>query len=109
MEPTASQLLMAIHAASDEITALRGAQLTRQDVTEAIKEGIRSATSDPEVWSGTILAIQAHARAEAGGWLFGGIRAVLSKIGWILLVGGAVYLIGGWAGLAALWKAGMRP
>lgn len=109
MEPTAAQLLAAIQATSDDVEALRGDTLTSKMVSRAVAEGIKSAMSDPEVWSAAVMAIQAHAKSEAGGWLFGGLRAILSRVGWILVIGGGVWLVGGWSALAALWKSGAHP
>lgn len=73
----------------------------------AVAEGIRDAVSDPQLWAAAIVAIQQHAKAEAGGWLFGGIRAALSRLAWVLVIGLSVYLLGGWSALVAFFKAGI--
>lgn len=95
--------IMALRSAAD---AARNEALTVDAIGEAVSEGIRIAVSDPDVWGAAIEAMQSHAKAEAGGWLFGWVKALLSKAALILVVGGGIYLIGGWAALAALFKAG---
>lgn len=81
-------------------------QLTEAKLREAVAAGIREAVSDPELWSQMLKAVQQHAQQEAGGWLFGGIKAALSKLSWFVVIGVAVYLLGGWTGLVAVLKSG---
>ena len=80
--------------------------LTEDQLREAVAQGIREAVSDPELWTQMLKAVQAHAQQEAGGWLFGGIKAALSKIAWVVVLGTGIYLLGGWAGLVAFLKSG---
>ena len=80
--------------------------LTEDKLREAVAQGIREAVSDPELWTQMLKAVQAHAQQEAGGWLFGGIKAALSKIAWVVVLGTGIYLLGGWTGLAAFLKSG---
>jgi hypothetical protein len=86
------------------VAAVRGEMLISGDIAVAVRDGIRAAMSDPDVWSAAVEAIQIHAKSQAGGWLFGGIKAMVSKILWVLLIGGGVYALGGWAALTALMK-----
>lgn len=106
MEPTASQLMAEVQALRRDTDAARNEALTVDVIGEAVSEGIRIAVSDPDVWAAALEAMQMHAKAEAGGWLFGGIKALISKLAWILVIGTGVYLVGGWAALVALFKAG---
>lgn len=80
--------------------------LTEDKLREAVAQGIREAVSDPELWTQMLKAVQAHAQQEAGGWLFGGIKAALSKIAWVVVLGTGIYLLGGWTGLGAFLKSG---
>ena len=80
--------------------------MTEEQLKAAVAQGIREAVSDPELWTQMLKAVQAHAQQEAGGWLFGGIKAALSKIAWIFVIGFGIYLLGGWTGLVAFLKSG---
>lgn len=81
-------------------------EITEDKLREAVAQGIREAVSDPELWSQMLIAVRSHAQKEAGGWLFGGIKAALSKAAWIVVIGTGVYLLGGWTALVALVKGG---
>lgn len=105
MEPSASKILEELQRTHDSVIDMRGEMLIADEVAAAVRDGIRAAVSDPAVWSAAIAAMQTHARAEAGGWLFGGIKAMLSKAFWIMLIGAGVYAVGGWSALVALVKA----
>jgi hypothetical protein len=76
-----------------------------EKLAEAVVQGNLRTVSDPAFWSAIGIAIQKHARDQAGGWLFGGIRVALSKLGWFMLIGLIVYMLGGWSALLALWKS----
>jgi hypothetical protein len=109
MEPTAKQVLDAVLIAQDRITAMHGQALRTEDVSAAVADGIRTAVSDPNLWASAVVAMQTHAKAEAGGWLIGMVKAALSKALLFGVVGLAVYSIGGWAALAALFKTTTTP
>jgi hypothetical protein len=106
MEPTQTQILEAVLQLQDRVNEGRGEALTADDVSDAVARGIRTAVSDPSVWSAALLAMQSHAKTEAGGWLLGGIKAALSRMAWVVIIGLSVYMVGGWAALAALFKSG---
>ncbi len=80
--------------------------ITEDQLRDAVAQGIREAVSDPELWTQMLKAVQAHAQQEAGGWLFGGIKAALSKATWLLVIGTGIYMLGGWTGLVAFIKSG---
>jgi hypothetical protein len=73
-------------------------------IERAVAEGIRQAVSDPALWEAAGRAMRQQAEQAAGGWLIGGARAVVQRIGWVLLIGWGVYSIGGWHALVALIK-----
>lgn len=83
-----------------------GCDITEDKLRDAVSAGIREAVSDPELWTQMLRAVQAHAQQEAGGWLFGGVKAALSKLAWFIVIGLGIYLMGGWTGLAAFLKSG---
>lgn len=72
----------------------------------AVRDGIVAAASDPDVWSVAIGTLRQQAQAEAGGWLFGGLKAFLSKLAWIVVIVVAIYLVGGWSAVVAFLKTG---
>ena len=76
-----------------------------QAMQKAVAEGIRAAVSDPNMWSAAGAAMQQQAKSTAGNWLFGGIRAALSKFGWALLFLLAIYMVGGLSAVVAGFKA----
>lgn len=79
------------------------------EIRQAVAAGIREAASDPKLWSDISRAIRVQAQQEAGGWLFGGVRAAFSKVFWITFVGIGVYLLGGWSAVVALFKTVTPP
>jgi hypothetical protein len=72
---------------------------------DAVAEGIRAAVSDPKLWAAAGEAMQQRAASATGGWLIGGIRSALSRLGWLVFIGLGIYMVGGWAALGAAWKA----
>lgn len=80
--------------------------ITEDQLRDAVAQGIREAVSDPELWTQMLKAVQAHAQQEAGGWLFGGIKAAISKLTWLMVIGTGIYMLGGWTGLVAFLKGG---
>jgi len=107
-EPTAKQVLEAVLIAQDQIARVQGEALNREDIASAIESGIRAAVSDPALWSAAVAAMRAHARQEAGTWLFSGLGAAFSKLAWVLVIGLGVYLLGGWSALASFIKSGVH-
>jgi hypothetical protein len=105
-EPSARDVMDAVLIAQDQMTHVRGEALTAADMRHAIEAGIKAAVSDPALWSAAVAAMRAHARQEAGTWLFSGIGAALSKLAWIIVIGLGVYLLGGWSALASFIKSG---
>jgi hypothetical protein len=80
--------------------------LTRDDVRDAIAEGLLRAIRHDEFWPALTTGMQRHAQAEAGGWLFGSLKAAMSKAAMFLLLGLLLYLVGGWSALVAFFKSG---
>jgi hypothetical protein len=74
-------------------------------VSDAIEQGIMRAVSNPQLWAQAGMAIQAQAKQRAGGWLLGGIAAIFSRVGWVIMAIIAVYSLGGFPALIAMLKA----
>lgn len=87
-----------------------GANMLNRDemaavMRDAVAEGIRAAVSDPALWTAAGNAMQQRAASATGGWLIGGVRAAISRAGWVVFIGLGIYMVGGWTALAAAWKA----
>lgn len=78
--------------------------IMRQQMPAAVAAGIKQAATDPDVWAAMLAAIRTQAHQNAGSWLFGGIRQFFSKAAWFLVIGLAIYLVGGWSGLVSFFK-----
>jgi hypothetical protein len=93
--------------------AVESRQIDVDAIRIAVRDGIVSAASDREVWRvalETLVPIaREQAQAEAGGWLLGGIKTLASRIAWVMLIGVAIYLVGGWSALVAFFKHGTPP
>lgn len=79
---------------------------TEEMLRAAVRDGIVSAASSPEVWAVALAALRDQMHVGAGSWLFGGIQAFFSRLAWIFLIGLGIYLIGGWSALLAFIKTG---
>jgi hypothetical protein len=93
--------------------AVESRQIDVDAIRIAVRDGIVAAASDREVWKlalDTLVPVaRQHAQAEAGGWLLGGIKAFLSKLAWVAVIGVGIYLLGGWSALVAFFKHGSVP
>ena len=76
-------------------------------ISAAVRTGIESSMSQEaalQFWLAGLQALQQHASQEAGRFVVGGILGLLRKLMLFLMLGGAVYALGGWSALAALFK-----
>lgn len=74
-------------------------------IANGVRDGFRAAVSDPEIWSAAREAALMQTRQAAGGWLLGGLQAIGSRLLLLLVLGGALYLLGGWQALVTAFKA----
>ena len=107
MEPSSGQLMKEVLRVQDAITEVKGDALTAQDVRDAVANGLRSAFADPATWAAAVAAIQKHTQAEAGAWLFSGVRTLLSRVAWVVVIGMGIYMLGGWTALSSFVKAAL--
>lgn len=82
------------------------AKMLPEQISQAVHDGIVAAASDPDVWSRAVDALQTQAARQAGGWLFGGLKAMLSRLAWVMIIGVGLYMLGGWGALVAFFKTG---
>lgn len=79
--------------------------VTAAAVQAAVADGIRQAVSDPALWEAAGRAMREQAQSAAGGWLIGGVRALLTRAAWIVAIVAGVYALGGWGAVLALVKS----
>jgi hypothetical protein len=75
---------------------------------DAVREGVRDLVTEETIaafWSGGLTMLQQQAAQHAGRFVLGGLWGLFRKASLFLLLGGAVYALGGWTALAALAKA----
>ena len=86
----------------DELAALKRANATA--IAAAVKDGIRQAVADPALWEAAGVAMRVQAQSAAGGWLLGGLRAMVTRAAWVIAILAGVYALGGWGAVIALLK-----
>ena len=106
--PTTEDVYREVQSLQDMVTDSHGALMNPTDVANAVKSGLMQAVADPAFWTAAQAAMQQHAKVEAGGWLLGGIKGLLSKVFWFALAGVVIYNAGGWTALAT-WFKGSHP
>ena len=78
-------------------------------MAQAIKQGARDVVSDPAFWAAAGAAMHQQATERAGTFLLGGLAAFFRRVGWIILIGLGVYMLGGWSALVSWVKSGGPP
>jgi len=96
-------LVSQIGRIDEEIEAMKKANA--EAIATAVEDGIMRAVANPALWLAASTAIQAQAKARAGGWLLGSVGALFSRAGWLLMALVAVYTLGGWGAVVAMLKA----
>lgn len=79
-------------------------RVTSDDMRKAVALGMREVLSDPAIWGGVVSGMRRAAQQEAGGWLFGGLRAFFSRLMWVALAVMVVYMLGGWSAVWVMFK-----
>lgn len=85
--------------------AARPHSYATETIRDAVREGIREAVADPDLWAAAGAAMRSQAQSAAGGLILGGLRQILGRLAWVLVIGGGVYLLGGWSALAGMVKS----
>lgn len=76
-------------------------------VRDAVRDGFEQHMTDERVRHMTRVAIaevRDHLATQSGRFLLGGLGTLLARVMLFLIAGLVVYSIGGWSGLAALFK-----
>lgn len=83
-------------------------QYLNEQIGEAVARGIKGAITEDTAkafWAAGFTMLQDQASEHAGRFVIGGLWGLMRKLMMFLTLGGIVYAIGGWSGLAALFKA----
>lgn len=89
----------------EQVNTMSEAALTAADVRRAVADGFMDAISSDAFWPAITNGMQRQAHQRAGGWLFGGLRELFSKLAWLFVIGLGIYLVGGWTALVAFFKS----
>lgn len=77
-------------------------------IASAVQSGINNAMTEGTAatfWAAGLHVLQKQASEHAGRFVIGGIWSLMRKASLFMMLGGLVYALGGWAALAALFKA----
>jgi hypothetical protein len=77
----------------------------RREIPAAMAAGLKLAVSDPTLWAAAGEAMHAQARSAAGGWLFGGIKSMGTRLAWIAALSFCLYAVGGPTAVIAFFKS----
>ncbi len=114
MTADADTILNAVNVVSDQVVTLHGvvddhAAAVKGKTKEALSEAIREAMRDKDAcavfWGSAGDALMNYGQQQTGKLVIGGIKGVVSRLGMFMVLGLIVYSVGGWAALAAVWKA----
>ena len=75
----------------------------KEDVSEAVADGLRKALEDPKFWALAVAGMQREATAATGNWAVSMLMKGLSKAFWFIVVLTAVYSVGGWPALTKMF------
>lgn len=74
-------------------------------VQTSVTNGIKQAVADQATWDAFFGALTTRAQDSAGIAAFAGIKWLLSRVFWLLVIGGVLYAAGGWSLLVTVFKA----
>lgn len=104
-EDERERLWRALHTVDDRVTQTHTALDTIPgEISKAVVAGNIATVQSPEFWAALFAGLHKNTREYAGGWLFGGLRALLSRIGWLILFGVALWIVGGPSAIVAAIK-----
>lgn len=99
---------------AEVVSRLEEKTLNPQALSDAVAAGMRQAVSSPEFWDDGLAAMGKHTKEAAGGFLLQGVGGAFKKSLLFIGAGLLVYSVGGWSGLASLFKTvfgfeGLKP
>lgn len=104
--PYEEDLIASVRALSDLMVELQATILDMPGhVAEAQMQANIRTVKSPEFWVALRTGFRESAVNMGGNWLFGGIGAMFSRIGWLILFGVAIWMIGGPSAIVSAIKA----
>lgn len=80
----------------------------QRSIADGVASGMRSVAEDEDLFdlltSRTTAAFKRSATRASGEFVVDSVKGLAKRIAWFVVLGALVYSLGGWAGLAALWK-----
>lgn len=111
LDPAAADKLKAYvrqSVADGVMDALADGDIQRS-VADGVAAGMRSVAEDEDLFdlitSRAASAFRRSATRAGGELLIDSLASLVRRAAWFVVLGVLVYSLGGWAGLAALWKA----
>lgn len=81
------------------------ARMVRSAVSSGIKDALHDRAALDQFWNSAFAQLQGRATKETGRFVLSGLRGIVSKTLMFLILGMAVYGIGGWAAVHKVWHA----
>lgn len=98
-----------VQLAGETITLLTSG--IREEVADAVAAGIARAMSDENAerfWAKGLEVLQRQATERTGRFVLGGLTQMVKKALWVGLFALAVYSVGGWSLVKAMWLAATK-
>lgn len=112
LDPEAAQKLKSYvrQAVADGMRDALANDEMRRSIADGVAHGMRSVAEDEDLFdlltSRTASAFRRSATRASGEFLIDSLKAAARRVAWFVVLGALVYSLGGWAGLATLWKTG---
>jgi hypothetical protein len=81
------------------------ATMVRTAVSRGIKDALQDRAALDQFWNSAFAQLQGRATKETGRFVLSGLRGLVSKTLMFLVLGMAVYGLGGWAAVTKVWHA----
>jgi hypothetical protein len=96
-----------LHGSRELLTSILRNEL-RDEVRIGVAEGIAAAMTDEAAerfWAKGLEVLQRQATERTGRFVLGGLTAMLKKLAWAAVLATAIYSVGGWSLVKAMWAA----
>ena len=110
----AKTILDSVNTVSDQVVGLQGRvedlagevkDAARHGGADALRDVMQDRAAVEAFWSAAFGALASYGQQQTGRIVLGGIKGLMSRGLLFVVLGLLVYSVGGWAALAAVWKA----